>query len=40
MIRDDRNQISMAMRDLIAHCGAIIITGGSSGGTEDFAALP
>lgn len=37
IIRDDRNQISMAMRDLISHCDAIIITGGSSGGTEDFA---
>ncbi|MGB1036066.1 MAG: molybdopterin molybdotransferase MoeA [Candidatus Puniceispirillales bacterium] len=37
MIRDDRRQISMAMRDLISYCHAIIITGGSSGGTEDFA---
>ncbi|MGB1963049.1 MAG: molybdopterin molybdotransferase MoeA [Candidatus Puniceispirillales bacterium] len=37
MIRDDRNKISMAMRDLLSDCDAIIITGGSSGGTEDFA---
>jgi molybdopterin molybdotransferase len=37
IIGDNRDQLSHAMNDLTTRCDAIILTGGSSGGSEDFA---